>query len=197
MSYSAGDDDDDDGLTTTSTTPTGAHLCALTTADDDPPNSRRPSLQTITPVALIFSWLLFDGTTRKCIIRLARRLRRSGTLTARKSALSSLPRLTHPSAHTPFKPSFSLVLAARCFPFGTPPLFRYHFQNLLPTAAAVEEEANAALAATERRTYDTLARAASPELITNRSEYSPREAWRSRLLYQPFGSPSGSEPREG
>jgi len=38
-------------------------------ANDDPPNSRRPSLQTITPVALIFSWLLFDGTTRKCIIR--------------------------------------------------------------------------------------------------------------------------------
>lgn len=38
-------------------------------ANDDPPNSRRPSLQTITPVALIFSWLLFDETTRKCIIR--------------------------------------------------------------------------------------------------------------------------------
>lgn len=37
--------------------------------NDDPSNSRRPSLQTITPVALIFSWLLFDGTTRKCIIR--------------------------------------------------------------------------------------------------------------------------------
>jgi len=38
-------------------------------ANDNLPNSRRLSLQTITPVALIFSWLLFDGTTRKCIIR--------------------------------------------------------------------------------------------------------------------------------
>jgi len=54
-------------------------------AKDDPPNSRRPSLQTITPVALIFSWLLFDGTTRKCIIR---RWRSPTTLAAGKSALS-------------------------------------------------------------------------------------------------------------
>jgi len=57
MSYSA-----DDGAH-------GRTFMRTNDANDDPPNSRRPSLQTITPVALIFSWLLFDGTTRKCIIR--------------------------------------------------------------------------------------------------------------------------------
>lgn len=69
------------------------------------------------------------------------------------------PPLTHPTSLpplSPFKPSFSLVPTARCSSFGTPPLFRYHFRNLLPTAGAAVEENGYALAATVRRTYDTL-----------------------------------------
>lgn len=117
--------------TTTTTPPTGAHLCALTAANDDPPNSRRPSLQTITPVALIFSWLLFDGTTRKCIIRpLARPPAGvAANSTATKSALSSSPSRAQPTAslHTPVSPRYRSL-----FPIWHAPALSLPLSKLTP-----------------------------------------------------------------
>jgi len=113
MSYSA-----DDGAH-------GRTFMRTNDANDDPPNSRRPSLQTITPVALIFSWLLFDGTTRKCIIR---RWCSSTAIVVEVLRLESrlfplslfLPRFLSPlPSSTP-----------RCSPFGAPRSFA-SLSNLL------------------------------------------------------------------
>jgi len=125
-------------------------------ANDDPSNSRRPSLQTITLVALIFSWLLFDGTTRKCIIRrwcsLTTIVVEVLRLESRLFSLSLPPFLAFYLVFLVYHPVPSPASVPRCSPFGTPCSFA-SLSNLLP--AATEENA---------------IRIATPELITNRGE---------------------------
>lgn len=109
-------------------------------ANDNPPNSRRPSLQTITPVALIFSWLLFDGTTRKCIIRRSR----SPTavvveLLQLESRLFLPPRVSSCSSSFSSSPSPCRFVVLR----SAHPALSLRLSNLLPAVAEENVEENA------------------------------------------------------
>lgn len=144
-------------------------------ANDDPPNSRRPSLQTITPVALIFSWLLFDGTTRKCIIR------RWCSPTAIVVEVLRLESRLFPPSLSPslfissFLPTLRRSLppsASPRSPFGTPRSFA-SLSNLLRTAG----EESAIRTSNSRINYEQRASVRSKGV-----ELLGRRRWKRRFL---------------